>query len=201
MSKAWSARTAAQRKRLEAAFVLRHGIDVLLDEQVERIGTTPERAPRPLEPGERPAFARLYRALRNGDSLPVGLSAALAADPALRADFSLLLERCAIQHLPRAAAAASADTLARREADGCTVRLVSSRAGDAQVYLLIELPDTDTGESRSTAPGRLVVKTAAGAFLIEELPPPETRTIRLLKAADDPVVQAVGEPASEIFLL
>ena len=189
-----------------------------------------EGAPRALEPGKRPSFARLYRALRSGGPLPEGLSAALAADPAFRADFSLLIERCALAHLPRAAAAAGTGALERREAGACTLRLISSHAGDGQVYLLIELPEVDArplsdgapgsardapatehesspghgGESGGTevvVPGRLVVKTAAGAFLMEELPPPEARTIRLVKAADDPVVRAVGEPASEIFLL
>ena len=229
MSKAWSARSAEERERLEAEFVLRHGVDMLLDEKVERTETMTEGDPRPLKAGERPPFTTLYRALRSGGALPEGLGVALAADPALRADFSLLIERCALAHLPRAAAAASAGALGRREAGGCIVRLISSRAGDGQVYLLIELPEggagapaggyggersvaeekhtsssgqgADSGGTRTAAPGRLIVKTASGAFLMEDLPPPETRTIRLLKAADDPVVQAVGEPASEIYLL
>ena len=229
MSKAWSARSTAERERLEAEFVLRHGIDLLIDEAAEHAEPMPDGATHPLSPGERPSFARLYGALRSGGPLPEGLSAALGADPALRADFSLLVERCALAHLPRAAAAASAGALERREAGGCTLRLISSRAGDGQVYLLIELPEggadappgghgaernaaeeehasssehrTDRGGPGIAAPGRMVVKTAAGALLMEYLPPPETRTIRLVKAADDPVVRAVGEPASEIFLL
>ena len=229
MSKAWSARSAAERKRLEAEFVLRHGIDTLLDEQVGRTETKNEGDLRPLQAGERPPFGTLYRALRSGGPLPEDLDVALAADPALRADFLLLIERCALAHLPRAAAAASAGALERREAGGCTLRFISSRAGDGQVYLLIELPEggagaptgghggeksaadeeressagksADRGGTGTTAPGRLIVKTAAGSFLMEDLPPPETRTIRLLMAEDDPVVRAVGEPASEIFLL
>ena len=57
-------------------------------------------------------------------------------------------------------------------------------------------PDTE-----AAAPLQLVVKTGAEAFFKRDLPPPEDRTIRLVMAADDPLVQAVGEPASEIFLL
>ena len=201
MSKAWSARSAAERERLEAEFVLRHGIDMLLDEEVEPTETAPTGDPRPPEPIRRPSFARLYATLLDGGPLPEGLSAALAADPALRVDFSLLVERCALARLPRAAVAASPGALDSREAGGYTLRLISSRAGDGQVYLLIELPEADDGGTGAAAPGRLMVKTAAGAFLVEDLPPPETRTIRLLKAADDPVVRAVGEPASEIYLL
>lgn len=229
MSKAWSARSATERERLEAEFVLRHCVDMLLDEAVEQAESMTEGGPRPPKPQNRPSFARLCHALRSGGPLPEELRAALAAEPALRADLSLFVERCALAHLPRAAAAAGAGALERREAGGCTLRLISSRAGDDQVYLLIELPDggadapdaDDGATSRAAmeerppssgrgsgggvtgtpAPGRLIVKTAAGEFLMEDLPLPEARTIRLLKAADDPVVRAIGEPASEIFLL
>ena len=227
MSKAWSERSNAERARLEAEFVLRHAIDMLLDETLEPKATAGDS--HPPEPDRRPALARLYAALLGGGPLSEDLSAALAAAPAFRADFSLLVERCALAHLPRAAAAASPGALERREAGGYTLRLIQSRAGDGQVYLLIELPEagfgapagghgakrsaaeaertrssgqsTDIGEAGSAAPGCLIVKTAAGTVLVEDLPPPETRTIRLLKAGDDPVVRAVGEPASEIYLL
>ena len=229
MSRAWSTRSAAERERLESKFVLHHGVDLLLDGQDHHENPGQEEDGSSFEGRPRPSFARLYGALHRGGPLPTDLVAALGADPALRADFSLLIERSALQHLPRAAAAASTGSLERREAGGCTLRLISSRAGDGQVYLLIELPEGDagssprdrgparraleterdsasgregeSGEPEAAVPGRLVVKTAAGAFLMEDFPPPETRTIRLVKAADDPVVRAVGEPASEIFLL
>ena len=55
-------------------------------------------------------------------------------------------------------------------------------------------------DARTVAPVQLVVKTAKEEFLKRELPPPEGLTIRLVIGADDPLVQAVGEPASEIFL-
>ena len=53
----------------------------------------------------------------------------------------------------------------------------------------------------TATPVQLVVRTAAEEFLKRDLPAPEARTIRLVMAADDPLVQAVGEPASEIYLL
>ena len=229
MSKMWSARSTAERERLESEFVLRHGMDLLLDDQGHEGAPQQEDALGFRGESSRPPFARLYTALHRGRPLPADLAAALNADPELRADFSLLLERSALRHLPRAAAAAGTGALERREAGGCTLRLVPSRAGDAQVYLLIELPEgagspllddseaergaveaegdmsseqrRDDGGPETDAPGRLVVKTVAGAFLMEDLPPPEARTIRLVKAVDDPVVRAVGEPASEIYLL
>ena len=253
MSKAWSARSAAERERLEAEFVLRHGVDLLLDDRAHGPEPNREELPHSDGAGRRPPFVRLHGALHHGGPLPADLAAALRADPALRDDFSLLVERSAVLRLPRAAAAAGAGTLDRREGDGCTLRLVASRAGNGQIHLLIDLPEDGTTpttsrpgpfdpEQRSTpergsrertsepspgpdegrrgsgeaVPGRLVVKTAEGVFLMVDLPPDthldtrthsnphvntQTRTIRLVRAADDPAVRALGEPSSEIFLL
>ena len=242
MSGAWSARSAAERERLEAEFVLRHGVDLLLDDWTWDPEPNREESPHSDGPAKRPSFVRLHGALHRGGPLPADLAAALRADPGLRDDFSLLVERSAVLHLPRAAAAAGAGALDRREAGGCTLRLVASRAGDGQVHLLIDLPedgttpppDTFGPEQRSapergsleeasdpssrpdgaregsgeTIPGRLVVKTAEGIFLMADLPPDthldahtHSRTIRLVRAVDDPVVRAAGEPSSEIFLL
>ena len=61
--------------------------------------------------------------------------------------------------------------------------------------------EVPTSGPTKTAPGRIVVRTAGGEFLKRALPSPEARTIRLVMAADDPLVRAVAEPASEIFLL
>ena len=230
MSKAWNARSPEERREVEAAFVARHRARLLLDGDAEtagasgtrpgetraeagagegvgadagaETGTEPEagagtRAGTGTGRGPRVPFARLYAALHGGGPLPPEVSAALRGDRGLRDDFALLLERCAWQHLPRAAAAAGREDLRRREAGGFVVRLVASRAGDDQVYLLVELPE----ETRAGAPGRLVVRTADGEFLKQALPSPEARTIRLVMTADDPLVQAVAEPASEVFLL
>ena len=140
MSKAWNARNAAERVRLEAEFVLRHGVDLLLDDGAHDPEPNRKASPRPHGPGRRPLFARFHSALHRGGPLPADLAAALDADPALREDFSLLIERCAVLHLPRAAAAAGTGGLDRRDVGGCTLRLVASRAGDGQVHLLIDLP-------------------------------------------------------------
>ncbi len=47
----------------------------------------------------------------------------------------------------------------------------------------------------------MVVRTADGEFLKQALPSPEDRTVRLVMEADDPLIRAVAEPASEIYLL
>ena len=244
MSKGWNARSEAERRALEAAFVARHGAELLLDGGEEH-----EHA---MDEGSAPAqrrlpFAYLHAALQRSGPLPAAVSAALRDDTRLRDDFTVLLERRARRHVPRAAAAAGRDALRRREAAGFTLRIVESRASSDQVYLLIELPksvlrsvarsggqrasdgsdadpapepdavtapvpehyDTPAEGARGRArpdpttatPVQLVVRTAAEEFLKRDLPPPEARTIRLVMAADDPLLRAVGEPASEIFLL
>ena len=295
MSKAWSARSAAERKEVEAAFVARHGAELLLDGDAEPPSEAETGTPRARR---RLPFAHLHAALAGGGPLPPEVSEVLRTDPGTRDDFALLLERSAWQHLPRAAAAAAAGQggLERREAGGFVLRVVASRAGRDQVYLLVELPeevlvgaDAPEGEPErepagnragdragdrtsgragaeakpipgpdaglgpdagaapdagsqseagsgleaapapaatlpepapehrgtparrpgevptsgptKTAPGRIVVRTAGGEFLKRALPSPEARTIRLVMAADDPLVRAVAEPASEIFLL
>ena len=196
MSKAWSARSEAERKAVEAAFVARHGAGLLLDGDSE---LPPPADFQPRTEARRLPFGRLYSALRDGGPMPPEVSEALRADPELREDFALLLQRCAWQHLPRAAAAAGHEGLHRREAGGFVLRLVASRADRDQVYLLIELPE-EAGAAAG-APERIVVKTPAGEFLKRELSTPEARTIRLLIAADDPLAKAVAEPANEVFLL
>ena len=258
MTKAWSARNAAERRDLEAAFVARHGAELLLDGDAE---PPPDADPRARPTGRRAPFSLLYASLHRSGPLPAEISEALRADPDLRDDFTLLLERNAWQHLPRAAAAAGRDGLERREGGGFVLRVVESRAAGEQVYLLIELPEAPTrgagiperepatdepspvpgpdaesqpeagteagagdappapaskhptggpaprpGErpvpgSTEAAPDRLVVRTAEGEYLKRALPSPDARTIRLVMAADDPLVRAVAEPSSEIFLL
>lgn len=238
MSRPWSARSEAERKRMETAFVARHGAELLLDGDSEPPPATGDElqlgTPRP---GHRLPFARLHASLHGGGSLPPEVSAALRSDPDLRDDFALLVRRSARQHLPRAAAAAGRDGLLRREAGGFVVRIVASRAGHDQVYLLVELPEEAAGEENVAArpdegragadrfggehapgsaggtqagaapreapstPDRIVVRTAGGDFLKQALPSPENRTVRLVMAADDPLVRAVAEPTSEIYLL
>ena len=246
--KPWSAWTEAEREGLEAAFVARHGAELLLDGDPEPPSATGSESPAGTQRGcRRLPFARLHASLHGGGPLPPDVSAALRADPGLRDDFALLVRRSARRRLPRAAAAAGHEGLLRREAGGFVVRLVASRAGRDQVYLLVELPEDATagaetagdpgaglsgrkpGEGRAGAgrlgvgvpahdpedgsgpddaphpvspvPHQLVVRTAGGEFLKQALPSPGARTIRLVLAEDDQLVRAVGEPASELFLL
>ena len=137
------------------------------------------------------------RAVRSSLGLPP-FKCAIAArtctnSAAVPRDVHLLLRRTARVHVPRAAAAASG-ALQRREADGYSLRIVPSRSGGQQVYLLIEVPEGQT------PPRRLVISSPDGTICKEDLPPPAERTIRLLKDADDVLTRTFARPDSELFL-
>ena len=183
MNTSWHTLNGAQRERLQAAFVAWHGADMLLAVDDDDAAA----------PSAHPAFAELVVAARAPGPLPAAIAQALLANPALRADFNLLLQRTARVHVPRAAAAASG-TLQRREAGGYSLRLVPSRSGAGQVYLLIEVPDGHA------PPRRLVVSNPDGTICKEDLPLPTERTIRLLKDANDPLPRTFRQPDSELFL-
>ena len=181
MSTSWRSLGDDGRERLQAAFVAWHGADLLLEAEEDAA------------PSSRPSFTELFAAATTSGPWPAAIAQALLADPALRQDFNLLLKRTACVHVPRAAAAASG-TLQRREADGYTLRIVPSRAGDQQVYLLIEVPEGQT------PPRQLVISSPDGTICKEELPPPAERIIRLLKDADDALTRTFARPDSELFL-
>ena len=181
MSTSWRDLSGNQRERLQAAFVAWHGADILLEAD-DAAATS-----------SRPLFAELIATASAPGPLPAAIAEALLANPALHADFNLLLQRTARVHVPRAAAAASG-ALQHREAHGYSLRLLSSRSGAGQVYLLIEVPDGHM------PPTRLIVSNADGTICKEDLPPPIDGTIRLLKDADDPLPLTFGQAGSEVFL-
>ena len=177
---AWSSRDSGQRRRLAHRYALQAFADDATDSDAA-------------EASAGVSFARLYGAALGNGALGAEIAAALLADPYVRADFDLLLERTAHHHLPRAAVASSGE-LRRRETGGLVLNLVPSRANPAQVYVLIEAE----GRRDETV---LIVRTPAGEYLKESLPPPDEGTVRLLKSADDPITKALQDPDSEVFLL
>ena len=181
MSTSWRSLNDDRRERLQAAFVAWHGADLLLEAEEDAV------------PSSRPSFTELFAAATAPGPMRAPIARALLADPALRADFNLLLKRTARIHVPRAAAAASG-MLQRREAGDYSLRLIPSRGGDRQVYLLIEVPEGQT------PPTQLVISSSDGTICKEDLPPPAERTIRLLKDADDPLPRTFARPDSELFL-
>ena len=203
MDKAWTARSAAEREAVEAAFVARHGAELLLAGETERAPDTDLGTRRP----RRLPIARLYAAVHGDGPWPAEVSEALRAEPELRDELALLLERTAWQRLPRAAAASGRGGLQRREANGCTLRVVASRAACDQVYLLIELPEeisTDTAvpdphrphDGAGSGPTTRLDEGDAGA-LASPGPAHEDRPVRGPRERSDPA-PGTGAPGRNV---
>jgi hypothetical protein len=88
-------------------------------------------------------FNELYAYANDPDHSPASdLIAALSTNLDLRRDLKRLLDKQALAHLPRLAAASSGE-VTEREGDGFTLRLKPSKAQEDQVYLLIQTQDRD----------------------------------------------------------
>ncbi len=118
----------------------------------------------------------------------------LAADARAQDDLSRLMARIAFAHMPRQAAAASTDVV-RREAAQATLTLTLSRADDAQVYVIITLSNAEV-----KAPMRLTLKDRTGAFTDFDLGPFSAGRVQLLLRDDDPIVTALRDAETEVFL-
>ena len=141
------------------------------------------------------AFSRLFGYADDPNPAPdPELERALALDPGLRADFRRLVERIARHHVPRLAAAAGGE-IARRDGDGCRIRLESSLAEPDQTYVIIEL--TDRG---APAPARLFVVDAEDHCSAFALPPSRDGVIQMLEDGESPIVRGLRDVQTEVFL-
>ncbi|MDV7339127.1 hypothetical protein RYZ26_05960 [Terasakiella sp. A23] len=140
------------------------------------------------------AFSELYAYATNPahDASPA-LKAALSTDFSLHRDLRRLLEKQAIVHMPRAAAASSGE-ISQREADGFKLTLKPSKASADQVYLLIQAIDRDE------SPTLMFVQEADGPIhrlVIEDFYDGEAQI--LLRAGDD-IVKALRKAQSDVIL-
>lgn len=177
----WQSRSEIEKARIETAFSARHAADLWLDTA----------GPGQAKPAALPI---LYRAAKDPTApLPAALVAQLATDTRLKADFDRLLSRIAACRMPRAAAASSG-SLDRREAQGFVLRIRPSRADPDQVYLLIDIPD------RAETPQVLMARDN-GEILRRALGEPQDGMFRLILERSDPLLAAIGDPATEIDLI
>lgn len=124
--------------------------------------------------------------------------ARLAADPRAQDDLSRLMARTAFAYIPRRAAAASetpSTDVVRRETAQAGITLTPSRADAAHVYLIITLSDAD-----ATPPTRLTLKDRVGVFTDFDLGPFSAGRVQLLLAEEDPVIIALRDIETEVFL-
>lgn len=154
------------------------------------MGTDEDRAP----PGAI-AFSRLFGHADDPDpARDPELERALARDPELRGDFRRLLERIARYRVPRLAAAAAGE-IARRDGDGCRIRLETSLAEPGQTYVIIELADTD-----APSPARLFIVDAEDRCSAFPLPPSRGGVIQLLEDGGSALVEGLRDVRTEVFL-
>ncbi|MCR9073105.1 MAG: hypothetical protein NXI18_15435 [Alphaproteobacteria bacterium] len=139
----------------------------------------------------RPSISAVWAALVGGQSLP--------SDVVATADIEALLATAALAVIPRSAAAASPDDGSAREierrVDGVRVRIVPSRAGPEHRFLTVTFQGPGSTATRlyAVVDGRTPVDVA--------LPPPVSGSVQLLVDTTDPILAALTDPDSRLYLV
>ena len=147
---------------------------------------------------DRPAALPAHRLWRYASGqLPqdAELLAALHQDRKLSSDYNAMLKKLSWSWMPQVAAASTEEKLGLRETDHCAIRIEASRAEPDQVYVIIELKDQTV-----TPPATLICSGPEGQLNSMELPAPQGGVIQLLLQADDDVLVALQDHATEVFL-
>jgi hypothetical protein len=136
-------------------------------------------------------FGQLYRYATEPQTADPATAAALAQDPKLATAWRRLMHNLAIHWAPVAAAAADRAALDRRYGDGWSLSLRDVRNAADQIWVIIgfERPD-------EAAPSWLFAGTVRHA-----LPEAVDGQMQFRVAADAPLVQALRDPGTELFLL
>lgn len=139
----------------------------------------------------RPSISAVWAALVGGHPLPSGL----VPD----ADFEALLAQAAALVIPRTAAAATrpdrTDDGVDRQAEGARVRVVPSRGGAGQSYVIVTFQDPDLSATR------LFAVTDDSAPVQADLPAPVAGSVQLLLDTSDPLLVALTDPNSRLYLV
>lgn len=146
----------------------------------------------------RPSASAVWSALVGGRPLPAGT----AGD----ADLEALVAQAAWLEIPRAAAAATAPEAVDRAAGGVRLRVVPSRGGPGQSYLLVSFDATDgptTGPTGGAepAPGRLIAIVDNAEPVQIALPAPVDGAVQILLDNTDPVLAALTDPDCRLYFL
>jgi hypothetical protein len=154
---------------------------------------------RPREEGataaETVGFADLFAYATEPDSvMDDPLQRALAESPRLRDDLDHLLSRNAIYRFPRAAAASSG-AVESREGEGFRIQLRASRAVESQVYVIIELADQS-----AEPPKTIHLAEPEDRYSKYALPEAQGGTIQMLVEADSPLVAALRDVHTDVYL-
>jgi len=140
------------------------------------------------------SFSELYAYANDANHVASkALQSALGHDLSLRRDLKRLLDKQAIVHMPRAAAASTGD-IDQREADGFKLTLKPSKADEDQVYLLIGAIDRDE------SPTLMFVQDVDGPvhrLVIEDFYEGEAQ---ILLQRNDDIVKALRKAQSDVIL-
>lgn len=127
-------------------------------------------------------------------SMTEPLEAALDADERLQKALSRLLEKAALFHSPRMAAA-SQGQLEKRQGLNFAMDFKESRADSNQVYVIVKAQD------RKVAPGSLFVTTRDGKIHKHPLADGTGPSFQLLFDAESEILKALRDPESEVNLV
>lgn len=146
------------------------------------------------QPQAKASFSELYAYANDARHNPSDiLQQALLNDLGLRRDLKRLLEKQAIVHMPRAAAASTGE-IETREADGFSLSLTPSKANPDQIYLIIESIDRDE------SPSLLFVEVENGPTLRLVIDDFYEGEAQILLSVQDDIVKALRNISSEVIL-
>lgn len=179
----WKTLTREQKAAAEQLFDALATLDVLTDADAERASSASV------------AFSDLYAfATQPGRAMDESMRRALARDSRLREGLERILDKTAVYHFPRVAAA-SAGAVESRDGEGFTIRLRISRAENTQTYVMIEIAD-----GRDETPNTLIVRGPDGDYGKYPLPAAQDGVIQILADTDSDLVQALRDVDTEVFI-
>jgi len=140
------------------------------------------------------SFAEIYAYATDPNVLPSErLMQALSEDGRVRQDFDALLRNTSQYFLPQVAAASSGE-ISTREIDGCKITFRSSRADADQIFVIIELGDSEA------RPGALFICPEGRPTEKVALPEPRSGRIQLLFDTESPILRGLRNIDTEVFL-
>lgn len=143
----------------------------------------------------RAGHAELYAyATRPERGMDESLRRALDESPALRRDLERMLDRAALYHFPRVAAA-STGAVTEREGEGFKIRFRESKAAAGQTYVIIEIEDPASATPRS-----LFLCGTDRHYGKIELPEEQDGVIQLLLDSGSDELMALRDVRTEIFI-
>ena len=140
------------------------------------------------------SFGRLYGYATEPDAEDAELERRLETDPGLAAKFRWILRRTARFSMPRAAAA-STGAVNQRTGEGWRLRISPSEAEPTQAIVVIEFDDRDEPGARW-----LIACYEGDQYQRFALPTARGGIIQILEEIEAPLVQALQDPSTEVFL-